>query len=412
MISRFFHYIYELMCLSRIFRVVFSYFLMVLAIPNRLSVKSFLVSNEGKKLVAFNSAGEYQFNHIKDLCLSFYGAETVRPVLITSLRQKKGKSKEANELLCRAKGLDEFSYLWLNYLKPRVFIDTAITTYSDCCGHKTTKILYAHGLWALGFSKNYEHIKLINKYNYIFLTGPLQKNALFVAQQEYRAIMPKQIEVGFLKGDRLRAKQKNFDKNMFIRSFGLKNDYTVLFAPTWGGFSVATEWFDDIVSICDGLDINLLIRLHPIALHGKTMWSTGGVSWTDKLENISKKNQNVAACHDKDVNDCLLAADVLITDVSSVSLEFMLLKKPVVSLPSSKYFLLYGKREPMHSLHKKTEIPNIEELRLTLLQLSRGYKYESCLKVEDIVYNPDRSLGIMRSFIDDLIRCDENNFSQ
>jgi hypothetical protein len=86
---------------------------------------------------------------------------------------------------------------------------------------------------------------------------------------------------------------------------------TVLYAPTWSPYSSLNS-----------------VGHQLIAARG-----SGGVDWRRRLRHVCERH-GAHLVHDADASPWLHAADLLITDHSSVGFEFMLLDRPVVVLDS------------------------------------------------------------------------------
>jgi len=165
--------------------------------------------------------------------------DTFIPILIISRKIRRNKKEwdrflKNNHLII---GNFWYEFYTLLLIKVDIFLETAITSYCNLCNKKVIKMLYAHGLSGLGFSKDYKHIKKAVRYDCILLTGPMQKKALEIAAEQFNVSLPKMKEVGFSFGDRMRKKNKDFNKKEFNSKNNLKQNYTILFAPTWGIFS-------------------------------------------------------------------------------------------------------------------------------------------------------------------------------
>ncbi|MCX8158634.1 MAG: CDP-glycerol glycerophosphotransferase family protein [Candidatus Diapherotrites archaeon] len=330
------------------------------------------------------------FEHIKELFEFFRSNDKFLPILIKS-RPKTKDIIETWEI--------SLPYHYLPYVKADFFLDVAITSYPYLCS-SVIKFLYAHGISSLGFSKDFRHIKYVNRYDYLLLTGPLQKKAIFLAAEKYHVpSLPKLVEIGFLKGDKLLREQLSFSKEDFIKQKGYFNKKTVLFAPTWGQFSAVHAWMHHIIKIGSSMDINLLIKLHPLMLRKETKWHTVGGNCIKMLWEVSKKFKNISVITEENIYNYLLFADILITDASSVGLEFILLGKPTIFLPCPRYFEIYGKDRPIFWCREGMEVSSVADLRRRLELYLTGGQKNNGMKLNDIVYNPGKGLMKMVEFL-------------
>lgn len=104
----------------------------------------------------------------------------------------------------------------------------------------------------------------------------------------------------------------------------------VLFAPSWSGLNslenCGTAYIDQVVTILLQMDLNIIIKLHSCSFN-KIM--AGGIDWKKHLQKFSAY-ESVKIDYDVDDVPALKYCDVLITDISSRSFNFMLLGKPVI----------------------------------------------------------------------------------
>ncbi|MEQ1729609.1 MAG: glycosyltransferase, partial [Vicinamibacterales bacterium] len=107
---------------------------------------------------------------------------------------------------------------------------------------------------------------------------------------------------------------------------------TVLYAPTWSPYSSLNTMGHDVVAALGRLDVNVIVKLHDRSYAADTRGS-GGIDWKTGLERICTTH-GARLVQDADASPWLHAADLLVTDHSSVGFEFMLLDRPIVVLDS------------------------------------------------------------------------------
>jgi len=107
---------------------------------------------------------------------------------------------------------------------------------------------------------------------------------------------------------------------------------TVLYAPTWSPYSSLNTMGVDVVKALGRLGVNVIVKLHDRSYEG-TVRGSGGVDWGSELRQVCERN-GARLVQDADASPWLQAADLLITDHSSVGFEFMLLDRPIVVLDS------------------------------------------------------------------------------
>jgi hypothetical protein len=107
---------------------------------------------------------------------------------------------------------------------------------------------------------------------------------------------------------------------------------TVLYAPTWSPYSSLNTMGHEVVEALGRLGVNVIVKLHDRSYEG-TARGSGGVDWGSELRRVCERH-GARLVQDADASPWLHAADLLITDHSSVGFEFMLLDRPIVVLDS------------------------------------------------------------------------------
>jgi CDP-glycerol glycerophosphotransferase (TagB/SpsB family) len=105
---------------------------------------------------------------------------------------------------------------------------------------------------------------------------------------------------------------------------------TVLYAPTWTRFSSLNAMGEEVVRELVDAGYNVLVKLHEKSFDGAFV-NSGGVDWVGRLKPILERG-NGHLITSGDASPWLVAADVLITDHSSIGFEFLLLDRPVIRL--------------------------------------------------------------------------------
>ncbi len=118
---------------------------------------------------------------------------------------------------------------------------------------------------------------------------------------------------------------------------------TVLYAPTWTRFSSLNVVGEELVRRLAETGWTVLVKLHDNSLN-PNFESSGGVDWVARLTPILAKGRG-RLITSGDASPWLAAADVLITDHSSIGFEYLLLDRPLV-------------RISMPELIRRTDIPD------------------------------------------------------
>jgi glycosyltransferase involved in cell wall biosynthesis len=105
---------------------------------------------------------------------------------------------------------------------------------------------------------------------------------------------------------------------------------TVLYAPTWTPYSSLNSMGEEVVSTLIDAGYTVLVKLHENSLD-RTFANSGGIDWVARLAPILASDRG-HLIRSSDAAPWLVAADVLITDHSSVGFEYLLLDRPLVRI--------------------------------------------------------------------------------
>lgn len=107
---------------------------------------------------------------------------------------------------------------------------------------------------------------------------------------------------------------------------------TVMYAPTWSPYSSLPGLGEELVKRLSEAGYAVIVKLHDRSREKEYVHS-GGLDWGARLEPVLRRTGGVLATG-ADSSKYLPAADVLITDHSSVGFEYLLLDRPVVRIES------------------------------------------------------------------------------
>ena len=183
-----------------------------------------------------------------------------------------------------------------------------------------TKVLIFHGV----SFKNLAVREKVLDYDLLCLPGRYHGER-FRARGLVRPDATRCLITGFPKVDRL--SELDVDRPSFLHRLGLDpNLPTVLYAPTGGKHNSLEMFGGELISALTSTDDwNLLIKPHD---HPKQP--------VDFALLEAATSTHVRVLRDYDITDYLCVADVLVTDASSVAVEFTLLDRPIVFIDAPR----------------------------------------------------------------------------
>jgi hypothetical protein len=254
-----------------------------------------------------------------------------------------------------------------------------------------------------------EHLR---NYNVHFLTGPLHRDQYLHMFELHQMDLThvKLVDVGYPKSDALL--QGRYSRTGALEQLGLDDARkTVLYAPAWdaGGSlrSFGTEVVEQLLALTD---VNVIVKLHPVSYTERSSpnfeWYTGGTDWVERFRRF-EENPRFRHVSSFQIDPLLAASDVLVTDFSSVALEFIVLDKPVIYLDCPEYFEKTLKHPAYHSdpdyvrndpranagRHVGAVVDHVTDLgRVTLESLAnpRARSEERRELAAKLLYNPGR----------------------
>ncbi len=177
--------------------------------------------------------------------------------------------------------------------------------------------------------KNYFLSKRIHDYDIVFATGPYMIRR-YVERGFFDDGDPKLRHVGLPKTDRLT--DGTLDRAATLESWGLDPAVpTVLYAPSWGGESSLDKMGEAILEALaarsraegDGA-LNVVVKLHDNAFDERYARR----DWRAFLDGLV--GPRFAAPATADVVPAMHAADLMITDISSVAFEYLQCDRPII----------------------------------------------------------------------------------
>jgi hypothetical protein len=196
----------------------------------------------------------------------------------------------------------------------------------------------------------------LDNYDVHFFMGPMHRE-----QYEYmfdRYGMNKRklslVDVGYPKSDALL--QGRYQRTPVLAKLGLDPErQTVLYAPAWDAGGSLRSFGEAVVEQLLSIEgVNVIVKLHPVSYTPLSSSNyelyTGGVNWVERFRRY-EANPSFRHVTNYEVDPFLVAADLLVTDFSSVALEFVVLDRPIIYIDCPEYFektlaLPYYKSDP------------------------------------------------------------------
>jgi len=195
-----------------------------------------------------------------------------------------------------------------------------------------------------------------NSADLICVPGPYHRDAL--KRRVYKPV----IVSGLVKFDRIFSGE--ITRDTVLNKLGIDpQKKVILFAPTFNKELSAVPIVTD--SVCDWVsdDVHLVIKLH----------NASPPEWFELYRLIGDSDPRITLVDDLDITPCLVAGDVMVSDVSSAFMEFIALDKPVVLLnnPLRTRFIGFDPRDIEYTwrrvgleVDKTEDVPRAIEISL------------------------------------------------
>jgi hypothetical protein len=190
-----------------------------------------------------------------------------------------------------------------------------------------------------------------------------------------------------------------FDRQAIMNTLKLdQNVKTVLYAPTWGwGYGNETlfaRWFDREVKtfeqVCHKIrkmGLNFIVKLHPLSFHANNQ----------TLINISKKYNVLWLTKEiswfvDDPNPFLWITDILISDLSGIIAEFMVLDRPIIYIDPDEKLDAWDGSDMPRNFRAGHIVKSPEELLEAIddsIRFPERFKKERNNMVSKLFYSPD-----------------------
>lgn len=192
---------------------------------------------------------------------------------------------------------------------------------------RCTKIQMFHDA---GFKSN----SIVSDYNlcmdHVFLQSRVDQKLLNERKIKIKA-KAKLHEIGNPKLDALF--ENALPQDHYLKKLGLPADRkTILYAPTWNPPSSLHKFGMDIIDALSRNGYNVLVRLHPFSLDTESPHYTGDVNWMKEIHERFKEFPCVKLAQDPIPYPYFHAADLMVSDMSGIIMEFAMTGKPVLRI--------------------------------------------------------------------------------
>ena len=273
-----------------------------------------------------------------------------------------------------------FLGLW-HYMRAGVVIATGMSYPSllKFVGNKTVKIWIGHGVGVKGtnsadsgpFKSSLQLVKKMHMFDYVNFTS--KHVSLYQGKLQYLLPKHKIIVLGYPRCDNLLDKRhtdKAHTKKSILKRFNYEihgNEKFILYSPTWrpkqNSFTFPLSKIDnfnflEFDSWLNENDIYFLISVHPSEF--------GNLKDFSNCNNIRYLPQD----HLIDITQLLPEIDLLITDYSSISADYMLMNRPVIYVMPDYdyYFNENGLLEDIRLSLPGIEVKNMFELKSSIIR--------------------------------------------
>jgi CDP-glycerol glycerophosphotransferase (TagB/SpsB family) len=180
----------------------------------------------------------------------------------------------------------------------------------------------------------------------------------------------------------------SLDRHSILHALGLNPArQSVLYAPTWSPYSSVNSMGLELVEELGKAGYAVMVKLHDRSRDTQFIHS-GGKDWGSRMKPVLRKYRGHLA-QESDICPYLVAADVLITDHSSVGFEYLLLDRPVV-------------RIEMPELIAQTDIHPDYVRMLEAVSISVSNVQETLLAVEQSLAAPKQKSSIRQQIAKEL----------
>lgn len=211
-----------------------------------------------------------------------------------------------------------------------------------------------HGLISKGwFYTEDPVVRRENRADLICVPGPWHKEIL------ERNVFSRIVVTGFIKTDGL-LRCTDYEKKKFKEKYKIDEETDViLFAPTFNEELSALPCIQDRITEIADEKTRVLVKLH-----GMT-----DKAWVEKYRCLAQGSEHISLIDNSEIAAAMLCSHVMVSDVSSMAAEFMLLDKPVIFFnnPRQKEYCQYRPLDIEYVIRDAgIQVGSMEELKLAL----------------------------------------------
>ncbi|MDC0354229.1 CDP-glycerol glycerophosphotransferase family protein [Candidatus Pelagibacter sp.] len=305
-------------------------------IESIIGLIKFTKLNKKKKEYVFYSESKFYRDYYIDLIISLKKINQNNIVLVTSDRDDLKKFKDEIECIYIS------NYYVLTYFFKILDCKFMIMTLTDLGNHLQKSKLckyYVYFFHAMGSTHQLYTNQAFKNYDIVLANGEYQSKELKLAEQKFNFSKKEIVNSGYIFLDNLKKKA----------NLNLKESRHILFAPSWNynKENLFDDYGIDIISILLSKNFKITLRPHPE--HYKR-----SVNTIHKIEKLFLNNHNFILDKNFTNLESLEKSEILITDNSSIVLEYVFIfKRPII-------YVDY--KEKVHNIDRdKINLPTIEE---------------------------------------------------
>lgn len=318
----------------------------------------------------------------------------------------------------------DFIHIENNILSQNLFSGKEINLYlsTESSGIANIFSIYLfHGQPSKGLSFYKDKLLM---YDSFFLYGPMHKEALHYFAEFFYSSMPKNItcyEIGYPKTDKvINGTIEEFIDGRLDIDPAKK---TILYAPAFNEYaSLRESGLDILKTIAANNQYNVIAKLPIDCLRPvENRYANGGINWFKEIKLLREQFPNIFLFEGHSIDTLLRKADIMITCVSSVAFEFLVLKKPVIYIDTPKFFsialtkiyfpnqdvrdwrnmtFINGGKEFGPIVKNIVDLPNVIE---KVLNSYANYPYSSEKLPQYLLYNPGSATTVAVDAINSIL---------